>query len=384
MRVALSEENFFIPVYEWHQRRGLLFGCDHGGRGRDVGEFGDYFRTQRWNQAPGCDQPMLQKDIIKNKVASSISHLYERQRVWLEGFHSSEWSTNSAQLTDANFAMGQNLLSLHGLYYTTMGGWWEWAAPCNHFHEPYWDEMDGLLECTERLSYILSQGYHVVDVAILYPVEPVVAGYGNEAVEAAFAAGEAIYRDGIDFDYMDYESLGRAEVRDGRLHVAGESFGVVVVPAMRAIRHSSLEKLRDFVRDGGMVINIGPLPEASEKEGRGGRALTELVADLFGGGRDRVFRIGDPADATALIGRNTQRDFTLLRPATDAGAHPAKQKTGDPTPYVMHRRIGGRDLFAVYNVGRGATCRFRAWGAAELWDPWTCGLPPSRMPEPRW
>ena len=98
VRVALSEENFFIPVYEWHQRRGLLFGCDHGGRGRDVGEFGDYFRTQRWNQAPGCDQPMLQKDIIKNKVASSISHLYERQRVWLEGFHSSEWSTNSAQL----------------------------------------------------------------------------------------------------------------------------------------------------------------------------------------------------------------------------------------------------------------------------------------------
>ena len=205
VRVALSEENFFIPVYEWHQRRGLLFGCDHGGRGRDVGEFGDYFRTQRWNQAPGCDQPMLQKDIIKNKVASSISHLYERQRVWLEGFHSSEWSTNSAQLTDAifaNFAMGQNLLSLHGLYYTTMGGWWEWAAPCNHFHEPYWDEMDGLLECTERLSYILSQGYHVADVAILYPVEPVVAGYGNEAVEAAFAAGEAIYRDGIDFDYF--------------------------------------------------------------------------------------------------------------------------------------------------------------------------------------
>lgn len=127
--------------------------------------------------------------------------------------------------------------------------------------------MDGLLECTERLSYILSQGYHVADVAILYPVEPVVAGYGNEAVEAAFAAGEAIYRDGIDFDYMDYESLGRAEVRDGRLHVAGESFGVVVVPAMRAIRHSSLEKLRDFVRDGGMVINIGPLPEASERRG---------------------------------------------------------------------------------------------------------------------
>ena len=371
VRVALSEENFFIPIYEWHQRRGLLFGCDHGGRGRDVGEFGDYFRTQRWNQAPGCDQPMLQKDIIKNKVASSISHLYERQRVWLEGFHSSGWATNSAQLTDAifaNFAMGQNLLSLHGLYYTTMGGWWEWAAPGNHFHEPYWAEMDKLLECTERLSYILSQGYHAADVALLYPVEPVVAGYGNEAVEAAFAAGEAIYRDGIDFDFMDYESLARAEVRDGRLHVAGESFGVVVLPAMRAIRHASLVKLLAFVRDGGMVVNIGPLPEASELEGRGGRGLTELVAGIFDGGHARVFRTADPAEVVSLIDRNTQRDFTILTPEAD-----------NPTPYIMHRRIAGRDLYAVYNVGRGVVCRFRAWGAAELWNPWTGEKRPLRV-----
>lgn len=371
VRVALSEEHFFIPIYEWHQQRGLLFGCDHGGRGRDVSEFGDYFRTQRWNQAPGCDQPMLQKDIIKNKVASSISHLYERQRVWLEGFHSSGWSTNSAQLTDAifaNYAMGQNLLSLHGLYYTTMGGWWEWAAPCNHFHEPYWDEMDELLACTERLSYVLSQGHHVADVAVLYPVEPVVAGYGNEAVEAAFAAGEAIYRDGIDFDFMDYESLARAEVHGGRLHVAGESFGVVVVPAMRAIRHASLVKLRDFVRDGGMVVNIGPLPEASEQEGRNGRELTQLVADIFGGGYVRVFRVDGPAQVVSLIDRNTQRDFTVLGPRPEG-----------QTPFVMHRRIAGRDLYAVYNVDRGVTCRFRARGAAELWNPWTGEKRPLRV-----
>ena len=84
--VSLSEENFFKPVYQWHQDRGLIYGCDHGGRGRNVAEFGDYFRTQRWNLGPGSDQPNLQKDIIKAKVASSIAHLYERPRVWLEGF----------------------------------------------------------------------------------------------------------------------------------------------------------------------------------------------------------------------------------------------------------------------------------------------------------
>jgi hypothetical protein len=51
--VALTEEGFSKPVFDWHQQRGMTMGCDHGGRGRNVGEFGDYFRTQRWNQGPG-------------------------------------------------------------------------------------------------------------------------------------------------------------------------------------------------------------------------------------------------------------------------------------------------------------------------------------------
>lgn len=173
--VALSEESFFIPIYNWHTDRGMLYGCDHGGRGLDVTEFGDYFRAQRWMSGPGCDQPVLDRNINKNKVASSISHLYERPRTWLEGYHSSGWGTNSAQVADAtfaNFAMGQNLLSLHGLYYSTHGGWWEWAPPDNHFRQPYWVNMGDFLKCSERLSYLLSQGYHRCDVAILYPVAP--------------------------------------------------------------------------------------------------------------------------------------------------------------------------------------------------------------------
>ena len=32
--VALSEEHFFRPLYQWHEDRGMTFGCDHGGRGK--------------------------------------------------------------------------------------------------------------------------------------------------------------------------------------------------------------------------------------------------------------------------------------------------------------------------------------------------------------
>lgn len=227
--VQLSEDHYFRPVFEWHQERGLIYGCDHGGRGKDTTEFGDYFRTQRWNQGPGCDQPNFECDLMKNKVASSIAHLYERPRTWLEGFYGSGWGTNTANLTDAifrNFVTGHNLLTLHGLYYSTHGGWWEWAPPCNHFRMPYWTQMKSLMACTERLSYLLSQGVHVCDAAIVYPVASVEAGPDGEiAVSTAFEAGERLYAQGIDFDFIDFQSIERAETAQGKLAVAGRRTG---------------------------------------------------------------------------------------------------------------------------------------------------------------
>lgn len=349
--VSLCEERFFEPVYRWHEERGLIYGCDHGGRGLDVTEFGDYFRTQRWNQGPGCDQPRLGRDIIKNKVASSIAHLYNRPRVWLEGFYGSGWGTSSGDLTDAifaNFAQGQNLLSLHGLYYSTPGGWWEWAPPCNHFRMPYWAEMKRLLACTQRLSYLLSQGYHRADVALLYPVEPVAAGFGKGSVDCAFELGRQLYAMGIDFDFMDYESLARAGIEQGRLQVSGESFRVLIVPAMEAMRSTSLEKAVAFQQAGGIVIWVNRLPEATE-QGRNDAQMQRLTAGLQTIPQQQV---------AETVSRAVTRDFAIVQGSVDQ-------------PYVLHRTAGWRDLYAVYNVGRGSVCYFRCRGGAELWDPWT-------------
>lgn len=203
----------------------MTFGCDHGGRGQDVTEFGDYFRTMKWNQGPGNDQPHLASNIIKSKVSSSIAHLYQRPRVWLEGFYSSGWQTSGADVADAvfrNFGLGHNLLSLHGLYYSTHGSMWEWAPPCNHYHMPYWSQMGTLLECTRRLSYVLSQGVHRCDAAVIYPVAAVEADeeQGKQAVAAAFEMGRTLYRGGIDFDFIDFESVERAGTKNGKLCVA--------------------------------------------------------------------------------------------------------------------------------------------------------------------
>lgn len=347
--VSLSEEYFFEPIYRWHEDRGLIYGCDHGGRGRNVQEFGDYFRTQRWNQGPGSDQPKLKKDIIKTKVAASIAHMYERPRVWLEGFYSSGWGTSSSELMDAifaNFVDGYNLLSLHGLYYSTPGGWWEWAPPCNHFRMPYWQEMDKVLNCTERLSYLLSQGYHRADVAILYPVEPVVAGNGNGSVQCAFKLGQELYSKGVDFDFMDYESLARTSIQNKELRVSGERFKVLVIPSMKTIRYASLQKAIEFQRAGGKVICVGGRPQYTEK-GKLDTQEKQWADELFGLNESEVF---------AYVDKAFTRDFK------------AEQ---EKSAHIMHRVIGKRDVYAVYNVKKGTTCYFRSLGGVELWDPFT-------------
>lgn len=358
--VALSEEYFFKPVYQWHEDRGLIFGCDHGGRGKDVAEFGDYFRTQRWNQGPGSDQPMLSKDIIKAKVASSIAHLYNRPRVWLEGFHSSGWSTSSADVTDAIFAdyvAGYNLLSFHGLYYSTMGGWWEWAPPCNHFRMPYWKQIDPLMNCVERLSFLLSQGVHRCDVAVVYPTEPVIAEMeGKNSVRTAFEIGKKLYDKGIDFDFIDFESLARCDVKDASLNVSGEKYKVLVVPSMLAMRFSSLQKIDEFKKAGGIVVLIGKKPEATEKNGLANKKTTKWISGIFKSSPNMILSQDEESVIPAISGKYIP-DFKLL---TEQKEH----------PYVMHRIIGKRDVYALYNFQPGSKCFFKAKGAVQLWNPW--------------
>ncbi|NQU21211.1 MAG: hypothetical protein HQ567_08010, partial [Candidatus Nealsonbacteria bacterium] len=231
--------------------------------------------------------------------------------------------------TCENYLYGCNLLNLHGLYYTTHGSFWEWAPPCYHFRMPYWDHIGTFLRYFERLSYLMSQGVHQCDVAVMYPVAPGQAGLGGkEATGAAFAAGETLLKNGYDFIFMDFESLARAEARDGRLHVADASYRVLVLPAMRALRWTTLQKAREFFRAGGIVIAVDALPEASDHAGSEDPALDAVVKELFG--------------ATAA--------------ETKAGSRPAVQESA----------AGGRGI-ALFATGKQSPVRTYDGGFAGRW-----------------
>lgn len=371
VRVALAEEGYFRPIFDWHQRRGMIYGCDHGHRGRKVDEFGDYFRAMRWNQGPGCDQPRLGRDLIKNKVAASLSHLYRRPRVWLEGFYGSGWGTSSDELADAtfvNFLHGHNLLTLHGLYYTTHGGWWEWAPPSNHWRMPYWEHIDPFLNCTRRLSYLFAQGAHVCDVAVIYPVAPTEAGMsGKQSTNTAFDCVETLYRSGTDLDFIDFQSLARAKIDGGRLRVADESYRVLVLPAMKAVRHSTLEKAAEFARHGGIVAAVGALPEASDRIGRDDPEVKRLVDEIFGECNEKHGCKKHAGGGLGVVVKDSKELVGFINRTIPPDIKPA----GQPPTAFLHRRVGERDVYGLMGVPKGTPCKFRAVGHPELWNPWT-------------
>ncbi len=347
--VQLEEENYFSRVFQWHEDRGMTYGCDHGGRGKDVTEFGDYMRTQKYNQGVGCDQPNLQSDIIKNKVASSISHLYCRPRVWLEGFYGSGWGTSTEQLMDAiarNFVMGHNLLSLHGFYYSTHGGFWEWAPPCNCVRAPYWKDMKSLTNAVERLSFLLSRGVHSCHIGIVYPVAAVEGGIeGEKAVDTAFSIGEMLYRQGIDFDFLDYESIQRAETEKGALCVSGERYETVILPHMLSVRWGMYEKLAEASKDGVSVIAAGCWPLYGDGD-------MESAGQIL---RQNGMLAADVEEAVRLAACEGKRDVV-----------PEVTKEF----YQCHRKIGALDLYMTYGVPVGEKCLFRGRGNAYLLSPW--------------
>jgi len=367
VRMALMEERYFKPIYAWHAARGLIFACDPGGRGTDPHEFGDYFRAIRWYSAPGHDTPGGSADLIKGKVSSSIADLYQRPRVWLEGYHSLGWGAAPERLMHAtreNFLYGCTLLNLHGLYYTTYGSYWEWAPPCYHFRMPYWAHMGTFLGYFDRLSYLLSQGHLACDVAVVYPVAPFEAELnGEQAKNTAFELAQKLFAAGINFEFIDNDSLARATVAQGRLLVkdAGASYQALVLPNMEAVRWATIEKAAAFAQAGGKVYNVGVLPTVSDHAGRDDPALAALVATAF------------KPDSRLT---NSDAVVTAIR---QAFVPDVRGLTG--TVRALHRKAGQRDIYMVMDATPDAVVEFRAKGAVELWNPWTGATRPLRVIE---
>ena len=403
--VSMVEESLYARLSRRLTERGMLFTefCPNG-KSEDMlsqtYNYGDFFRYMSNYTIPGNEENKGRTRTFQAKLASSIADLYGRDRVGVCAYWGSGWGHTTEEnlaWTHENYALGVNLYNRHGVLFSTMGGWYEWVPPEVHFRQPYWQYWKHFTDYVTRLSYLLSQGVHQPDVAVLYPLTTIHAhwsggrlspegtrqkfrhpeDFGDAAHEAArttYEVAKRVYRGGIDLDFVDDRSLCRAQVDEGQLKVAGMAFRAVVLPPMTTIRTETLEQVKSLYDSGGTVVAFRRLPHASPEQGRDDPNIRALLKEIFG--------VASSDGVTGLVQRQGQQggkafflpDGDASIPALLSDAIAQDVVASEKEVFHTHRKIGDVDVYFLFNAReekRDISFALRASGEPEIWNAFT-------------
>lgn len=280
-----------------------------------------------------------------------------------------------------------------------------------------------------RLGTLLRGGRHVADVAVLYPIASLQAGYyfaqptpgprmGDDtgftySVEGGVLPaeidyqemGELLYRSlRVDYTYLHPEVLMQRCSIDGRRIVLNnrenrEEFRVLVLPGGSTLSADVAKKILEFYRAGGAVIGTSKLPTFSAEAGRDwevGEAMEEIfgmpwehpmtaaaaivpdeVKDYFihknaAGGRAYFIPRPDPTILQAVLKEcDPVRDVNIqeapLWPLTRGQAYPGALT-------YLHKVKGGHDVYFFSNTTEkpaDVTVALRGDKTLAIWDPHT-------------
>ncbi len=294
----LAEEAFFRPLGDWHASHGMLLGCDQAGHARTVDPHGaqriylDYFATHRHYSAPGSDMDG------EAKAHSSLVHTYGGKRVWLEGFHSSGWGGTVEETMHwliPWLQAGVTLFDPHAVYYSTRGGWWEWAPPDTGWRQPYAEHYPIFADTVSRACWLLAQGRHLCDLAVYYPGHVIwghmspgdqrvgehlqqTAGRDPDAASGhirsvywalvgrqarAEAALGMLRAERWDFDLLDERALAAGSVEAATLGVGEEQYRAIILPGAVPPEVAAQRRLAEFVAGGGLLVAVS-VPEDAD------------------------------------------------------------------------------------------------------------------------
>lgn len=371
----LKTEHYDTLTAELHKVGMIRYGESHEGPpaamgdGMEMKASADVPMAAMWVKGePGAFQPGPFADI---RESASVAHIWGQNLVAAESLtaQGAPWSLSPRDLkpyADLMMVAGVNQFILHssvhqpvmdkapGLVLGPFGHWFN--------RNDTWAEQAGpWIAYLARASHLLQQGQAVNDVAVFY-------GEGA-SITGLFGAKPPAIPDGLQYDYVNADALKtRLSVKDGRLVTPnGMSWGLLYLSGQtRWLTLPTLERLRQLVRDGAVLVGERPLgsPSLSDDPARVAAVIAELWPREEGAapvGAGRVYR-SSTLDA-ALAGERLAPDFELIGAPADSEVR------------FLHRRLPDADLYFLSNRkdrAQTAQAAFRVTGkAAELWDPIT-------------
>lgn len=316
------------------------------------------------------DDPPVPRRIspeLSTKLRTSAVHTGGKIRALGRLFTTSSWSLSMAEMKrsiDRQACLGVNFFCPDAFHYSIAGLKPRSVAPSQFYQSTYWRSYKQFADYAARLGYVLSQGTHKPQVAVLRP-----GGYNDlltrDQAEWLSAINDCLLAQHVDFDILDENALSKASCGDELLSIEDEHYELVILPPMGSIAASAAGKLNAFADDGGKLIATMQLP-AEDSRGDKHAEVRESFAAIFdsqaNGDRSVLLDISRPSDLSSALAQALK---TRLKQAISV------RRDGSECADIacIHRSTAAAELFFLANNSREARevrVSFRCDGAPHM------------------
>jgi hypothetical protein len=322
-RAELLAEGFPKLVGEWTKANGLK------ATGHPPGNYdptpidmnADIFKFFRHTAMPLTDAIIgYQFGQNGHKLISSAADYYDRPIVSTEIYGAyKEKSFDSLMLYRSVmdiFSRGVNFVVPHGLWYNPEQ---VYISPLvSPYSEKIAPALPAYSEFVGRSCMLLQGGKRVSEIGVLYPFEELAGWYRFEDPDnprqGFFISPETNYleisglltndiRQDFTFIHPEYFLDDKYEIDQGSVHLNNaeneQQYKALIITGCKVISLKTLQKIKDYYDQGGLVISTGQLPFKSSKMGQD-EEVQDLITEMFG--------IDPKAPPTSEIKRNGNSD----------------------------------------------------------------------------
>ena len=297
VRTEMFAKHYVGQVNEWCEKHGIeLMGhMLFEDQDNPVPLHGDLMYCFKYQQCPTVDVINgygMTEDYYK--IISSAAYNWDRPHVGVECY-GAIWDMPVNVLYKAAmdlYAKGINVMVPHAVWYSSTQNV-VYPPELSYRTEPYASELPKYNQYIARLQTMLQEGRHVADIAVLYPIDTLEydynfnKGYGP-AADSNYIALTNLLSEKIrlDYTYLHPSVLDeKVSVNGSTLHLANENnyedYKVMILPSIRVISKSNLEKIYEFYQNGGIVISVGSLPVMATEE-KDNEAVAAMILEMFG------------------------------------------------------------------------------------------------------
>lgn len=304
---------------------------------------------------------------LATKLRTSAAHSSGRARAAARVFGSHGWSLSMSEMkrvVDRQACLGVSFICPESFHYSIAGLPKRGGSVSQFYQATYWPHYKHFADYAARLSYVLAQGTHRPQAALLRP-----GAYGDpldrDAAEWLQAYCECLLAEHVDFDILDERTLTDATCEDEHLSLGAERYEMLILPPLGSVALKAAEKIQAFVDDGGKLIGTMLLP-AEDSSGDRHAEVREAFAGVF----------GQQSDGARVCFLDIKRCSDLppaLRPVLDATLKRAVsvRRNGEECPDIacIQRATDEADVFFLANYAdeaREVRISFRSDGAPHM------------------